>query len=596
MSIREQLTSYTRVSSTLLVLWSMRSRVLKQLLWSIIMPFYTLVAIGQMPPIARGYFIPPLDIPIQLAGNFGEPRRAHFHTGLDMRTNEKEGLPIHAIASGYVSRIAVSAYGYGNVLYITHPNGYTSVYAHLQRFVPQIERLVTQIQYSNKRFETDFNPKVGEITVRQGEVVAWSGNTGGSGGPHLHFEIRDSLERPLNPLLFGYALSDHIAPTIGGLKIYPLDADRYFGEGTRVAVIPRGNSYTVATGTLRVNSSRIGLALNAWDKMDGGIHSLGIYEIQLALDGKTVFQYNTDRISFDYKRQIICEVDYPVFITEGSRSFHKCMVDPGNILPSYSQLIERGEIDISDGQRHHLHITVRDYQGNSSTLDCDVVMDMTLDRKQVKSRTYVKTLSPQLNNIYATEGFRFTASAKCLPDYIYASYERSDPTKPNIYSDVHRLDESKHHLLDYATVAVKPTTLPPSLRDKALLVWRDESGKPQARIGTWDSGMYTAKVRELGTFYIGIDSTAPTIRAINIPTGKRLMSNTLYFGIADNFVGISSYDLYIDEQWVLATHDGKSGSLAAVLPDWVTSGQHSLRLTVTDGCKNQAIYATTFTR
>ena len=211
--------------------------------------FFTLFSVSAaaqddtIPAYPKGYFGSPLDIPFLLAGNFGEPRASHFHMGIDIRTQEKEGLPVYALADGYVSRIGVSPYGYGNALYITYPNGFTSVFGHLQRFTPTITTRVRKEQYAKEQFAVDFALKANEVPVHKGDLVAYSGNTGGSGGPHLHFEIRDILERTINPFNFGYQSADHVVPTIAAVKFYPMGDKKYTAEPYRAAVLAIGSNY-----------------------------------------------------------------------------------------------------------------------------------------------------------------------------------------------------------------------------------------------------------------------------------------------------------------------------------------------------------------
>ena len=211
-----------------------------------------------------GYFGNVLDIsPPTIVGNFGEPRRLHFHTGLDFRTNQEEGHAVFAAADGYISRINVSSVGYGNALYITHPNGYVSVYGHLQRFNSKIMQRLRKEQYAKENFAVDFYLQPNEISVKKGDTIALSGNTGGSGGPHLHFEIRDSAERIYNPMLFGYKLKDDMKPVVSFLKFYALDELKNKSDGYRTKVLNNHGVYEVTGGIIKLNAAQVGLSVNA---------------------------------------------------------------------------------------------------------------------------------------------------------------------------------------------------------------------------------------------------------------------------------------------------------------------------------------------
>ena len=167
----------------------------------IIIPFLFFISVSMAQnSYPQDYFQSPLEIPLILSGTFAELRSNHFHSGLDIKTQQQSGLKVMAAASGFVSRIKVSHFGYGKALYITHPNGYTTVYAHLQNFNPEIDAYIKHRQYKNESYEIELFPKAGELLVNNGDIVAYSGNTGGSGGPHLHFEIRNKQEHPMNPM------------------------------------------------------------------------------------------------------------------------------------------------------------------------------------------------------------------------------------------------------------------------------------------------------------------------------------------------------------------------------------------------------------
>src|SRR5690606_3165594 len=200
-------------------------------------------------PEPEEYFASPLDVDLVLSGTFGELRSNHFHSGLDIKTQQREGLNILASATGYVSRINVATYGYGKALYIQHPNGYTTVYGHLQKFSPEIEAYIKKQQYAKESYEVEIYPEAGVLPVNQGDLVAFSGNTGGSGGPHLHFEIRDGSQRPMNPKLFGISVKDTQPPTITSLYAYPLGEEAHINgsanrQRLRLIPVPDGSFRT----------------------------------------------------------------------------------------------------------------------------------------------------------------------------------------------------------------------------------------------------------------------------------------------------------------------------------------------------------------
>jgi murein DD-endopeptidase MepM/ murein hydrolase activator NlpD len=563
--------------------------------------FFTLFSVSAaaqtdtIPAYPKGYFGSPLDIPFLLAGNFGEPRASHFHMGIDIRTQEKEGLNVYAIGDGYVSRIGVSPYGYGNALYITYPNGFTSVYGHLQRFIPAITALVRKEQYAKEEFAVDFTLKPGEFPVHKGELVAYSGNTGGSGGPHLHFEMRDAMERTINPFNFGYTSADHIEPLIGAVKFYPMDGTKYTAEGYRVPALHTDSGYIFKTGLQKLNATSVGIAVNTFDKMDERLHSVGLYDLKEFDGDSLVFEYTVDRIPFDYIRYVITQIDYPIFMKEGSRAFQKCFVEHNNTMPAfYHHLKNKGIINISDGVIHRIRIEATDYAGNKSILKALIQYDPKAIAFKDKPSHYMLGLSPDGENVINGDGFTVVIPGKSLHDSVFIDYSSTPPTTPGVFSNIIKIGTS-YDLLGYYTLSIKAQNLPVALKDKALIVWKSAAGGTAARGGKWDGDKLTAQAREFGTFYITIDTTPPKITPINILKGKNMhAAKNIAVSIRDNLSGISDYHGYIDGKWQLMELDGKTSVLRMALPSDLSAGEHNFKLIVTDDRNNTAEYSVTF--
>jgi hypothetical protein len=562
--------------------------------------FFTIFCISAsaqdtVPTYPKGYFGSPLDIPFLLAGNFGEPRASHFHMGLDIRTQEKEGLNVYAIGDGYVSRIGVSPYGYGNALYITYPNGFTSVYGHLSRFNPEITARLRKEQNAKQEFAVDFILKPDEIPVTKGELVAYSGNTGGSGGPHLHFEIRDALERPINPFLFGYKSADHIPPSIAAVKFYPMDEKRYKADGYRTPVVAVGTNYELKTGLQKLNATSIGIAVNTFDHMDERLHTVGLYDLKMYDNDSLLFEYTVDRIAFDYIRNVIAQVDYPIFTHEGSRAFQKCFVERNNNTQAYYHHVKNnGIIDISDGEIHHIRIEAADYAGNKSILRAEVEYNPEGTAFKPRPNTYMTALSPSKDNVLTGDDFKVTIPGKSLLDSVYINYSSTPAKYPGVFSNVIKIGDS-YDLLSYYTVSIKPLNLPDALKDKALIAWKSASGGTAARSAKWTGDMLTAQAREFGSFYIVIDTTPPKITPVNIMKGKNMhTAKKIMVSIRDNLSGIADYHGYIDGQWQLMEMDGKSAILRMPIPTTLSAGEHNFKLIVTDDRNNKAEYSVNF--
>ena len=548
-----------------------------------------------IPSYPKGYFGPPVDVPFLLAGNFGEPRSSHFHMGIDIRTLEKEGLPVYALADGYVSRIGVSPYGYGNVVYITYPNGFTSVYGHLQRFNISIATYVRQQQYAREQFAVDFTLKPTDIPVHKGELVAYSGNTGGSGGPHLHFEIRDMMERSVNALNFGYQSADHIAPSIGALKFYPMGDKRFTAEAFRAAVLPVNGIYTLKTGLQKLNTPSVGIAINTFDKMDERIHSVCPYDVKMYDGDSLIFEYTMDRVSFDNIRDVIAQIDYPIFMHEGSRSFQKCFIEHNNNIPAfYHHVRNHGIIDLSDGEIHHIKIVSADFMGNKATVAVQLQYDAKSLAFKPRTNHYMLALSPDVDNVIDGDGFKATIPGKALLDSVFINYSSTAPKSPSVFSNVVKIGES-YDLLGFFSISLKALNLIDSMKDKAIMVWRNAAGGTAVRSGKWEGDILTAKSREFGTYYIVLDTTPPKITPINILNGKNMhVLKVITLSIRDNLSGISDFHGYIDGKWQLMEMDGKSAVVRMQIPSDLTSGEHNFRLSVTDDRNNRAEYSVTF--
>ncbi|RMG76485.1 MAG: M23 family metallopeptidase, partial [Bacteroidetes bacterium] len=317
----------------------------------------------------QNYFRSPLDIPLLLAGNYGEIRSNHYHAGIDIKTEGVEGKNVYAAADGYVSRIKISEGGYGKALYITHPNGYTTVYAHLKRFNDTIEQYVRKQQYLKESYEIELFPPKNSLKVKKGDIIAVSGNTGGSGGPHLHFEIRETdTEVPINPLLFGFDIKDDIPPIIKHLTIYPIDDTSFVNRRSR----PKRYALSGSNGKYSLSATPevkgiIGFGIEVIDKLNGSNNRCGIYSIDLTIDGDTIYRHHIEDIPFHKTRYINCHVDYEAWKKDGIKT-QRCYRLPNNQLDFYDKLKYNGLYMFTDDSVHEVRFIVKDTYQNTSEL------------------------------------------------------------------------------------------------------------------------------------------------------------------------------------------------------------------------------------
>ncbi len=569
---------------------------LKEILLGSFVLLSAITASSQDIPAGKTYpatdFVPPLSLPPSLAGSFGEIRGGHFHSGLDYRTNQREGYPVYAAADGFISRLRVQIGGFGNAVYINHPNGYTTVYAHLQRLNTRLARVVKDYQYRIKSFDVDFPLMPIEIPVKKGEVIAWSGNTGSTGGPHLHFEIRDSkTEETINPQLFGIDIPDRIKPSIDGLYMYRLNG-LPFNENTPRQYFELNGS----DGTYHLNQSPvinfsgdIGFGIITYDRQPAG-NKNGVYSIELQLDGNTIYLSALGRFAFNNSRAVNSHIDYPSLILYG-RTIQKSFVEPGNPLGIYKTAVNRGVINLTDDKVHDMTYLVKDVKGNTSTLTFKIKYNPQSVIKAKEVQPGVKKFAYNQVNEYSTENMKLVIPKGTLYSDIDFNYDLA-PKRRGTWSAVHKIHTRLIPLHSNYELWIKAdTSLPPHLQNKTLIV--DTRGISQG--GTFENGFVKGSPRTFGDFYITLDTIAPVIRPVNISDGKSMAGlSRISFKISDNLSGIRSFTGTIDGQWVLMEFDAKTASLWHTFDDTTAPGKHHFQLVVTDMKLNSKTYNATF--
>ena len=344
---------------------------------------------------------PPLDIPLLLSGNFGELRGSHFHAGLDIKTQGWQGFPVKSILAGSIRRIRVTVTGYGKALYIDHANGTTSVYAHLQKFSPKIEKIIKERQYKKEQFLIQSYFKTNELTVEQGEVIGYSGNTGGSLGPHLHFEIRDTkAQTPLNPLKLEYDIQDTQRPVIRGLYRYDLNNPRQ-KKKNEIRLIRKNDS--TYTSSIQSWSGKTGIGLRMYDRQDLSYNKNGVYKIAVRLNGKEMIQYTFDKISFDDGKYISTLIDYETYATEGIR-IQKLFRDLPYGFSFLPKDAPNGILNFEAGRSYLLKISLEDFHGNKTHVESYIEgnREVATDNKK-KPQIAENTVKPELDYLFEFE-------------------------------------------------------------------------------------------------------------------------------------------------------------------------------------------------
>ncbi|MEZ4857634.1 MAG: M23 family metallopeptidase [Flavobacteriaceae bacterium] len=540
--------------------------------------------------VPNEYFNDPLDITMLLSGNFGELRSNHFHSGLDIKTQQKEGFPVYAAADGYVERIKVSHYGYGKAIYIQHPNGYSTVYAHLQKYHGPIQSYVKQHQYLKETFEIELFPEASLLPVKKGDIIGYTGNSGSSGGPHLHFEIRDAASRPMNPLLFGIKIPDTTIPLVNSVFAYPISEDAHIDNSQNPLKIrlkrQKDGSYIAenikAYGT-------IGFGISAYDQQNGASNKNGVYQIKTKFNGEERFTVLFNKFSFDETRYLNRYIDYAYFETNKSR-IQKLFRQANNPLSVIVQEVNQGYVDIEDGFTSMYSIEVKDFNGNS------VLISVPIDGKKEDILT-PKTVKETSDYIYANQATSITKGKFNL--YI--------PSE-SLYEDTYLAIEAKGDTLKFhedvipihsnITLSVDASNYKESDLDKLYIGRLNYKGLPYYNATSRKGSKLTTRIRTFGNYCLAIDSIPPTISPINFKEGQWISKEqTLKIKIEDSETGVSSYRATINGKYILTEYDYKKDVIVYDFDDAVIEdSENNLKLIVVDNVGNSATFEATFFR
>lgn len=541
-------------------------------------------------PQMDGEYLSPLDIPLVLSGNFGELRPGHFHAGLDLKTEGREGLPVYAVNAGTVTRIKVSLSGYGKALYVAHPDGKTSVYAHLSRFGGEIEKFVKEQQYGKKTYEIQLFPEFGKLTVGKGDVIAYSGNTGGSFGPHLHFELRNSVtEHPLNPLEFDFPVKDTNPPEVQSAFVYPVgrnsSANGSF-ERSQLNLWHEGNNNFV-TDTLEA-LGRIGIGYVGFDRQDLAANRNGIYSVVLEVDGTKYSSQVFDQFSFGESSQINTLIDYE-YLERYKRRIHKCFREEGNQLSMFKTMVGDGTLDVKPGARHTVRLLLTDYEGNRSQLLIPVVGKRNADpseRRPVYSGTWISRDKP--HQFEWEKGGVFFPKGTFYDDVSLDVGWRGDVLQ--VHTDVIPAKKRFH-------ISLKIPDSLKAFKDK-LYIGKENSRGNWSYVSTYLSGEnLSAKSKTLGNYSIQLDTIPPSIKPLNFDDGAKLKNYSfLKLRISDRESGVDTYNAWVNGQWILMEYESKKSLLTYDFDDGkIGKGKADLKVVVTDNAGNRETYTGTIT-
>lgn len=557
---------------------------LKQFIFSLLI-FTSLIntSFSQKKNYSKINFHPPIDIPMVLAANFGELRSNHFHTGVDFKTNRRTGYNIYSIADGYVSRVKVSPWGYGYAVYIDHYNGLTSVYAHCESFEGKIAELVKKQQEKNQDFEIDYYPKKDSLKVKGGQVIAKSGNTGGSSAPHLHFEIRETKsEHALNPLLFNFNIKDTRKPTIRAIKMYALTKEGYRiqGKSQRFNVFGADGNYSVSNNKIQVpadytsENGGIGFAFDAIDQLDAANNICGIFKAALLMDGDTVFTQNMTEIHFSSNRQINTHKDYEEYHNR-RKHFQKAFKTIHNPLPIYRTTKNNGILNVSPNTTHQMKYICEDANGNKASVLFELEV---LEGEQA-----------DLKNLYTNQKYLFPDSA-----YMHFNDDHYVLFPPGLVYEPTPLliEQGEYFKFGNENIPLQESfklMLPikgQSLPDEKYYINRtDNNNSTFSENGNANNGWITKWIGDFGRFNVLIDTIPPTITRRNFINKANVRGKTLIWKIEDLESGLADYDVFVNGKWHLLSWEPKRQSFYFVVPPEL-KGAHKLEIKATDASGN----------
>lgn len=546
---------------------------------------FTLITLNLVAQERGQGFGVPVNLPVSLSGNYGELRATHFHAGIDIRVGGVSGAPLYAALDGYISRISVSPTGYGLALYIDHPNGRTTLYGHMQEFAPAIASWVRDQQYTTQSYAVNLNPDKSQFPVKKGDLIGKAGNTGSSGGPHLHFEVREtSTQIPLNPLKeAGIKIQDNIAPEFRKINLYALSG---------AYSIPQSKLLRGLTAPVQEVISvpdTFYVAVAGHDRQNNTSAKLAVSKYSFYLDNNLLYSFIPDNIPFDKGRYINSLVEYPEK-EENGLSMIKSRVEPGGDLKSNIESIQDGLFILKDSEIHHVKVKLEDEHGNSSDRTIkvrrDTSLNMNIEADSLRFRNGI--IMPWfLPNRFESDGIRFMLPPGALYSSILFNADTIKIANPAITGKVWRVHSSRTPMHNSARLSLK-SPYSDSLSAKAVIAKIDENGKISSAGGVFNKGWIESFTGTFGDFAVVLDTIKPNI-VPSFKAGANLSGRaSLRITISDNLSGIKDYKVTIDGVWILTSYDPKNRRLEVELKgDKIKKGKrHSIEIQVWDNKEN----------
>ena len=519
----------------------------------------------------------PIDLPLNLSGTFGEFRSSHFHYGLDITTNKKPGYSVYSIDNGSIIRIRVSTSGYGKALYIDHSNGLTSVYGHLKEFSSKIQEYIKEQQYLNKSYNIQKFFNVGDLVVNKGDLIGYSGNTGGSSGPHLHFEIRDTKsQNPINPLSFKYKYEDNKRPVIRSLYIFD-ETDSFKKNNPKKYPIKKIND-SIYESKKVIYNNKIGIGVEVYDRQSANNYNRnGVYEIRMYLDSILSFSYKMDNINISESIFRKVFYDYSLLKTKGIR-VQKVYHPPNSKLSFLNHNTGTGIFELNDNVEKDVLIEVIDWNNNKSYLNFKI--EGIVSNIIEKPITGIEILPKQKYQI--------------IKDNIEIGFKKNsffNKVALNIESDNDTLmiDEDIYPLRKSYNIKILKQVEDSIIRRQSYIGLINKDGKLSYLNTSKKDEFFSTNSSTLGSYVISRDSINPEVKPLNFSSNKDISNQkTIRLRVYDRTSGIKSYNVLINDKWALFEYEPKSNLIFHQIEDGIIkNGENNINIKVIDGVGNE---------
>ena len=542
------------------------------------------------------FFGSPVSYKYKLSGNFGELRSSHFHAGIDIKpSGGRQSDAILSAGDGFVSRIAISPGGYGRAIYIDHPDvGYTTVYAHMEKFDADIEQFVLDRQRDAESFAVDFYLEPHIFPVTKGQTIGIMGNEGHSYGRHLHFEVRDTKsEQPINPLLFGFEIEDNIAPNIISLALHGLDDDFHKFYNKKIYLPAKINNVIRIAEPIIFPSDKLGVAMSMYDRAVGAANKNGIFSLKMYVDDSLKYSFNLNKFSFEESRNIVAFYDYKAK-KEQNQTYTLCYKYPGNEL-GFLRGNGSGLIEISPDRSRHVRIDVQDWQKNTTTLEFDVIradsiatiyevpkgIAVSLDDEVIVNKDNCK-VQFEKGSLFRNIDFDFKSTKNNKNQTTYHIHNGLEPIKSPI------------------KISIKVDSILSEFKDKLVIIRLGGGEGRQNYGGQWEGEYLTTNIKEFGSFYVDYDREAPNITPINFST-KAGKKTVFQFRLKDDLSinGATTrdvrYKVWINGVFVVSPLRKLSNTLTVPIHQ-LSKGRHNLKIQAWDHSGNISNFESVFTK